>query len=45
MVTLKEKEFFIGMMVIDMKVIIKMVSMKEKEFFIMLMMIGKLAVI
>ena len=40
-----EKEFFILMMEIDMKVILKMIKRKEKEFIIIIMEIGKWEII
>ena len=36
---MKEKEYIFGIMVIDMKVIIKMIKEKEKEYFIGIMVI------
>ena len=39
MVKRKEKEFVIGMMEIDMKVIGKMIKRKEKEFVILIMVL------
>ena len=35
----KEKEFYIGQMVADMKEILKMIKKMEKEFIILLMVI------
>ena len=36
----KEKEYFIGKMIIDMRVILKMEKWKEKEYYIIMMVIG-----
>ena len=41
----KEKEFIIGMMVIDMKVIGEMINKKEKEFIIIMMVIEEWVII
>ena len=40
-----EKEYYIGIMVIDMKVIGKMIKGKEKEYIIGMMVIEKWAII
>ena len=40
MVIEKEKAYFIGMMVINMKVIGKMVNLKEKEYITLMMAVN-----
>ena len=41
MIKKKEKEYIIGMMVIDMKENLKMIKLKEKEYIIIIMVIEK----
>ena len=45
MILKKEKEYIIGMMVIDMKEIGKMIIWKEKEYIIIIMVIEKWEII
>ena len=45
MIKLKEKEYFIGKMVVNMKVILKMIKEKEKEYYIIIKVLEKWEII
>ena len=44
-IKMKEEEYIIGMMVVDMKAILEMIILKEKELYIILMEIEKWVII